>query len=115
MPRTIRLESTGLESACTCDATAGGKSCEKHRESSRILSHVRRDGDVLIVFLCNMEEHEYKGTLCVDMPRIASCEVWNPLDGSVRQCEITNVTSGGVSLEVSIPAYGGVFVVAKQQ
>lgn len=115
LPRTIRLESTGLESACTCDATAGGKSCEKHRESSRILSHVRRDGDVLIVFLCNMEEHEYKGTLCVDMPRIASCEVWNPLDGSVRQCEITNVTSGGVSLEVSIPAYGGVFVVAKQQ
>lgn len=98
LPRTVRLE----------------KADASDTSSSQILGHVRKDGDSLIVFLCNMEEKDYSAVLSIDKPGIGGCEIWNPVDGSVKQCEITGVGSKGVRLEISVPAYSGVFVVARQ-
>lgn len=102
IPRTIRLERTGGS-----EATAS--------VSNEILAHVRRDGDTLIVFLCNMAEHDYAGVLTIDVKSITSCEKWDPADGSVKRCEVRQAASGGVSLSVSLPAYRGMFVVAERQ
>lgn len=100
LPRSIRLIA---DADC-----AGAETVGKELLSRSILSHFRKDGAETIIYLCNMAETDYTGTL--EIPASKTALLADPRDGSTTELAITSA-DGKQSLPVSIPAYRGVFIV----
>lgn len=73
--------------------------------SCRILSHVRANGDELIVFLCNMGAGDYIGE--VTLPKCKELLKMIPETGE------TETLTPATTLPLTIPAFQGVFYVLK--
>ena len=100
LPRSIRL--------VTEADTIGAEVVGDEVLARGILSHLRKDGNETVIYLCNMTEQDYAGRL--EIPDAKSALLANPEEGSTTPLTIT--TSGKTqSLPISIPAYRGIFVV----
>jgi hypothetical protein len=76
--------------------------------SPNILSHVRKDNDKLIVFLCNMGGTPYKGILKVEDG--VSCMKADPSTGEYSDCE-SSTADGKLVTSIEIKAYEGCFYI----
>ncbi len=79
LPRTIRLLPDSVE--CLMTGFEGALDVEREIVSPNILSHIRKDGDKMIVFLCNMGGNRYQGQFSVS--GYQTVELADPLTGTV--------------------------------
>ncbi len=78
--------------------------------SSKILSHLRKDGEDTILYLCNMGDSDYNGTLI--LPTCKTVFLADPETGSISEMTLSTKNENSC-VSIRIPAFKGVFVIAK--
>ena len=103
LPREVILEPAHLEYVLT-GAEGNGKIIDGEVISGSILSHMRVDGDVKILFLTNMGGKGYEGT--ASLSGVQSARLANPADGSISDIACT-VDGDICRIPVSLRPYEG--------
>lgn len=109
LPRTIRLLPVNINSLLT-GFSGEIENMENEIISSNILSHIRKYGDKLIVFLCNMGAAYYNGKLIVY--GYSHVEEGNPKTGEFSEIK-SQMQGDQLSYEVNLKAYDGMVYILK--
>lgn len=76
----------------------------------QILSHIRKDDDKKIIFLCNMENELFKGKVL--LPACDEVMLCNPNNGEISPAKTEN-ENGQVYIDIELEAYDGLFLVVE--
>lgn len=92
----------------TIKVIKNGEVTEDGLTAPKILSHVRKDDDKTVIFLCNMENELFEGK--VILPNCEEVALCNPNNGEVIPLK-TEIQNGEVYINIKLDAYDGMFMV----
>jgi hypothetical protein len=101
LPRTIIVEPSDYHSVLT-GAAGNISGSDGVVLSPNILSHIRKDGDKLIVFVCNMSGTTYNGVIKVENG--VSCQIADLETGDVTNC-VSSATNGRLITALNLKPY----------
>ena len=76
----------------------------------KILSHIRKDDDKTIIFICNMDNAVFKGK--VFLPIANKVLLCNPNNGEITPAKTENI-NGESFIEITLDPYDGLFLVTE--